>query len=383
VTRDEVVSRSDRYELPTYRRLDLVAARGEGSWIFDEDGRRYLDLYGGHAVTLLGHSPQAIVDAITEQARKLLFYSNLVHCAARARAAERLVTLSPFDDARAFFCNSGAEANETALKIARQATGRTKVVVFEGGFHGRTLGALAASSVAPREAQADPVIPPGSAYLFEKYGAVPASLDDSVAAVLVEPIQSMGGMTMMTREFGEALRRRCDEVGVLLIFDEVQTAPARTGSWFFGDPWGLKPDLITSAKGIASGFPAGVVLVDGPIVGSVGYGDQGTTFGGGPLASAAIDATLATLEEIDGPARARAIETRVREGLPGIEVVGRGALLGVVGPGKEAVAALREKHGVLVGGCPGNPRVLRLMPPVTITDAELDIGLGSIREVLA
>jgi len=383
VTREEVISRSNRYELPTYRRLDLVAARGEGSWIFDEDGRKYLDLYGGHAVTLLGHSPQPIVDAITRQAGDLLFYSNLVHCPARARAAERLVTLSPFDNARAFFCNSGAEANETALKIARQATGRRRVVVFEGGFHGRTLGALAASSVAPREAQADPIIAPGDAYIFEKYGEVPASLDDSIAAVLVEPIQSMGGMRMMTREFGEGLRRRCDEVGALLIFDEVQTAPARTGAWFFGDPWSLRPDLITSAKGIASGFPAGVVLVDGKIAQTVSYGDQGTTFGGGPLAAAAIDATLATLQEIDGPARARAIESHVREGLPGAEVLGRGALLGIVGPGKQAVADLREQHGVLVGGCPGNPRVFRLMPPVTITDAELDLGLAAIREVLA
>jgi len=383
VNREEVIALADRYELPTYRRIDLVAARGEGSWIFDEDGRKYLDLYGGHAVTLLGHSPKRIVDAIAGQARDLLFYSNLVHCPARARAAQRLVTISPFEDARAFFCNSGAEANETALKIARQATGRKRVIAFEGGFHGRTLGALAASSVAPREAQADPIIPPGSAYVFEEFGELPAALDDSIAAVLVEPIQSMGGMSMMTREFGEALRRRCDEVGALLIFDEVQTAPARTGAWFFGDPWGLKPDLITTAKGLASGFPAGAVIVDGNVAASVSYGDQGTTFGGGPVAAAAIETTLAILDEIDGPARARAIESHVREALPGVEVVGRGALLGIVGPGKQAVGILRESHGVLVGGCPGNPRVIRLMPPLTVSDAELDIGLSAIREVLA
>lgn len=383
MNREQIVALAERYELPTYRRLDLVAARGEGSWIFDEDGRKYLDLYGGHAVTLLGHAPEPIVDAITKQARDLLFYSNLVHCPARARAAQRLVTLSPFDDARAYFCNSGAEANETALKIARQSTGRRRVLAFDGGFHGRTLGALAASTVAPREAQADPIIPPGDAYVFGTFGEVPDTLDDSFAAVIVEPIQSMGGMHTMTREFGEALRRRCDEVGALLIFDEVQTAPARTGAWFFGDLWELRPDLITTAKGIASGFPAGAVLVSGPVAESVRYGDQGTTFGGGPLAAAAIDATLATLEQIDGPARAQAIEARVRAALPDIEMLGRGALLGIVGPGKEAVTELREKHGVLVGGCPGDPRVLRVIPPLTVSDDELDLGLAAIREVLA
>ncbi|MHC4955931.1 MAG: aspartate aminotransferase family protein [Planctomycetota bacterium] len=381
--REEVIALADRYELPTYRRIDLVAERGEGSWIFDVDGRRFLDLYGGHAVTLLGHSPPQLVDAIAEQAKKLQFYSNLVYCEARARAAERLVRLSPYDDGRAFFCNSGAEANETALKIARNATGRKRVVVFEGSFHGRTLGALAASTVAPRKAQADPVIPPGDAYVFAPHGNVPDALDESVAAVLVEPIQSMGGMQVMTQEFGEALRRRCDEVGALLIFDEVQTAPARTGAWFYGDSWGLVPDIISTAKGIAGGFPAGVVLVSGSVADSVFFGDQGTTFGGGPLAATAIDTTLAMLEEIDAPARARAIEAMVREGLAGREVLGRGALLGVYVPDKTVVPSLREHHGVLVGGCPGNPSILRLMPPLTITDDELETGLSALREVLA
>jgi len=380
VNRDEVIALADQYELPTYRRLGIVAVRGEGSWLHDIDGREYLDLYGGHAVTLLGHCPPAIVDAITHQAKELLFYSNLVHLPARASAAERLVRLSPFANGRAFFCNSGAEANETALKIARKATGRTRVMAFEGGFHGRTLGALAASTVAPREAQADPVIPAGSAYSIEPWGTLPG---EGVGAVIVEPIQSMGGMRMMTREIAEALRTRCDEIGALLIFDEVQTAPARTGSWFFGDAYDMRPDIITTAKGVAAGFPAGVVLMSGAVAETVEYGDQGTTFGGGPLAATAIDTTLEVLEDMDAPAAARAIELAVRDALPGTEILGRGALLGVVGPGKQVVATLREEHGVLVGGCPGDPRVLRLMPPLNITPAELDFGLAAIREEIA
>jgi acetylornithine/succinyldiaminopimelate/putrescine aminotransferase len=366
VNRDEIVGLAERYELPAYKRVDIVAARGEGSWIFDVDGRKYLDLYGGHAVTVLGHSPPRLADAIAQQARELMFYSNVVHCPARARAAERLARLSPFEEAKVFFCNSGAEANETALKIARKATGRVKVLVYRGSFHGRTLGALAASTVAPRQAQADPVIAPETAYHFAEWGELP---DDSYAAVLIEPIQSMGGMREL--DFAAELRARCSAVGALLIFDEVQTAPARTGAWFFND---AVPDLITTAKGVAGGFPAGVVLASEAVAQTVTYGDQGTTFGGGPLASVAIETTLAMLEEIDGPARARAIEAQVRDTFP--DARGRGALLGIEAPG--AVQPLREKHGVLVGGCPGDPNLIRLMPPLTISKEELAQGLDAI-----
>lgn len=365
MTRDEVIALAERYELPTYKRADVVAARGEGSHVVDLDGRRYLDLYGGHAVTLLGHSPARLVDAIASQARDLLFYSNVVHCPARARAAEALARLSPFDGAQVFFGNSGAEANETALKIARKATGRTRVMSYRGGFHGRTLGVLAASDLAPREAQAVPVVRDG-AFAVADWGALP---DESFAAVIVEPIQSMGGVRVL--DFAEKLRARCDETGTLLVFDQVQTAPARTGRWFFDD---VVPDLITTAKGVAGGFPAGVVIASGEIARTVEPGDQGTTFGGGPLAAAAIGTTLAMLEEIDGPARARAIEAQVRERFP--DARGRGALLGLRAPG--AVARLREEHGVLVGGCPGDAAIIRLMPPLTITEEELASGLDAI-----
>jgi acetylornithine aminotransferase/acetylornithine/N-succinyldiaminopimelate aminotransferase len=372
VIRDEIVAAADRYEMPAYPRIDLVAARGEGARIIDLDGTEYLDLYGGHAVAILGHAPPRVADAIAMQARDLLFYSNVVHCPARARAAERLCRLSPWDDAQAFFVNSGAEANETALKIARKATGRKKVVAFHGGFHGRTLGALSVCGMKYR-AMAEGLV--GGVEFAEFNGPLDA-IDEQTAAVIIEPIQSMGGMRVLAN--ADELRARCDATGALLIFDEVQTAPARCGAWFTKGA-----DICTTAKAIAAGFPAGVVLASGKVSATVEAGDQGTTFGGGPLACAAIDATLAELEAIDGPARALAIEAQVRDALAGTEVLGRGCLLGVRVPGPEVTKTLRDEHRVLVGGCPGDTTVVRLFPPINIDEADLARGLAAIRSVLA
>jgi len=380
--RNEIVALGARYEIPSYARIDLVAVRGEGSFVFDLDGTRYLDLYGGHAVALLGHSPARVADAIAMQARDLLFYSNVVHLPVRARAAERLARLSPWPDAKVFFCNSGTEANETAMKIARRATGRSRVVAFRGGFHGRTLGALAASGLPEYREQA--MLFPEDLYRFADLNTEDLSaIDATVAAVIVEPIQSMGGVRSLTRQFAHALRRRCDEMGAMLVFDEVQTAPARTGHWFAGGLWGIEPHMITTAKGIAAGVPAGVVLAQGSVAGTVKTGDQGNTFGGGPLACAAIEATLMTLEEMDAPARAKAIEERLRRRLRGREVLGHGGLLGLRAPAKETVKRLREERKVLAATCPGDATVVRLLPPLTISDAELDEGIAAIEAVLS
>ncbi len=380
MNRDEIVEAEARLEVESYRRIDLVAAGGEGSYVWDVDGTRYLDLYGGHAVALLGHSPPRVADALARQARELLFYSNVVHLPVRARAAQRLTRLAPWPDGRVFFVNSGAEANETALKIARQATGRRRTVAFAGGFHGRTLGALAACGFEGYRAPTDGLVDGVS---FLEFNGDVSPIDESCAGVIVEPIQSMGGVRTMTAEFARALRDRCDETGALLIFDEVQTAPARTGHWFAGERWDIAPDVITTAKGVAAGFPAGVVLLRGRLAETVRPGDQGTTFGGGPLACAAIEATLEELEEIEAPARARRIEARVREALSDRhEVLGHGALLGVRGAAPDTLRRLREEHRVLVGGCPGDAGVLRLLPPLTLTDEELDDGLAALGEVL-
>lgn len=379
--REEIASTEDRFEIPSYARIDLVAVRGEGSCVWDLDGTRYLDLYGGHAVAILGHAPARVADAIAIQARDLLFYSNIVHLPVRARAAERLARLAPWPDAKVFFCNSGSEANETALKIARKATGRSRVVAFRGSFHGRTVGALAASGLPEYREQAS-LFPEGLYRFLELNTDDLSAIDDTVAAVIVEPIQSMGGVRSLTRQFAHALRRRCDETGAMLVFDEVQTAPARTGHWFAGGLFDIEPHMITTAKGIAAGVPVGVVLAQGSVAGTVKTGDQGTTFGGGPIACAAMEATLQQLEEMDAPARARAIEERVRRRLRGREVLGHGALLGIRGPAKETVKRLREEKRVLAATCPGDATVVRILPPLTITDAELDEGMAAIEAVL-
>jgi acetylornithine aminotransferase/acetylornithine/N-succinyldiaminopimelate aminotransferase len=382
VRREEIIAAEQRFEIPSYTRIDLVPVRGEGSYIWDVDGTRYLDLYGGHAVAILGHAPARVADAIAMQARDLLFYSNVVHLPVRARAAERLCRIAPWPDAKVFFCNSGTEANETALKIARRATGRARVVAFRGGFHGRTLGALAAAGLPEYREQAS--LFPEGLYRFAEINSEDLSaIDDTVAAVIVEPIQSMGGVRSLTRQFAHALRRRCDEMGALLVFDEVQTAPARTGHWFAGGLWGIEPHMITTAKGIAAGVPAGVLLAQGSVAGTVKVGDQGNTFGGGPLACAAIEATLMTLEEMDAPARAKAIEERLRRRLRGREVLGHGGLLGLRAPAKETVKRLREERKVLAATCPGDATVVRLLPPLTISDAELDEGIAAIEAVLS
>jgi acetylornithine/N-succinyldiaminopimelate aminotransferase len=390
VNRARVIEAAAQYEVPAYARADVVLVRGEGARVFDADGRAYLDLYGGHAVSLLGHSPARVVEAIVDQASALPYYSNLVHLPARARAAERLCRLAPWPDAKVFFANSGAEANETALKIARRATGRTRVVAFRGGFHGRTLGALAVTALGRYREQAAALLDE-EAFVFAEFDdaeGLARAIDARTAAVLVEPIQSMAGVRVPSAEFVRALRRRCDETGACLVFDEIQTAPARTGTWFAGEAWGVAPDLLTTAKAIAGGFPASAVLMRGDVAATVRPGDQGTTFGGGPVACAAMDAALAMLQEMDAPSRARALEARFRAGLSGASGMetlrGRGGLLGVVvrGDAAEAREALRRKHRVLAGECPGDPRVLRLFPPLVLSDAEIDEAVEALGAVL-
>ncbi len=391
MNRAAIVEAQARYEANAYARADLVLARGEGSRVYDLDGTAYLDLYGGHAVCLLGHSPARIADAIANQARDLLFYSNLVHLPVRARAAERLCRIAPWPDARAFFVNSGAEANEAALRMARQATGRTRVAAFRGGFHGRTLGALGATALGHYRDAAAPILDPSGAFVFGECNdldGLDRLVDSTCAAVLVEPIQSMGGVRVLDPAFAVALRRRCDATGALLVFDEIQTAPARTGFWFAGERWGIAPDLITMAKAVAGGFPASVLLARGEVAATTKPGDLGTTFGGGPLACAAIDATLAMLEELDGPSRALALEEAFRRGLAGLGglegVRGHGALLGLRmhEDAGRARATLRTERRILVGECPGDPRVMRLFPPLTMTPGELDEALDALRSVL-
>ena len=378
----------DAWTLPTYAKPPVALVRGQGTTVWDTEGRAYLDFYGGHCVALLGHCPPRVVAAIQEQAATLLFYSNAVYSPVRAEAARALAALAPAGLGHVFFCNSGSEANETALKLARTFTGRPGVVAMHGGFHGRTLGALAATAGAGYRAPYTSALAPTRFVPFGWEGAVEEALAArDVAAVIVEPIQSMAGVTEAPAGYYRALRDLCTAAGTVLIFDEVQTGVGRTGRFTYGEHVGVTPDLITLAKSLGAGVPVGAVLVSDAIAATVKSGDQGTTFGGGMLAMAAVSETLAQLVGDDLMPRAEALFARIEAGaraIPGVVAVrGRGGLVGIVldRPAKPVVTALRER-GVIAGGA-DLPDVLRIMPPLTTTDAEVDAFLDALAGSLA
>ena len=388
LTLDDPIAVEEAFTLATYARSPVALARGEGTTVWDVDGRPYLDLYGGHCVALLGHCPPRVVEAIEQQARTLLFYSNAVYSPVRAEAARRLAELAPAPLGHVFFCNSGTEANETALKMARAFTGRAGVVAMEGGFHGRTLGSLAATWGVKYRAPYAGVLPETWFVPFGDARAVEAVLGEGdVAAVILEPIQSMAGVIEAAPAYYRRLRELCDRHGTLLIFDEVQTGVGRTGRFTYGEHVGVTPDLITLAKSLGAGVPVGAVLVHPRVAASVEPGDQGSTFGGGMLAMAAVSAVLDQLIDDDLMARAEALFEGLASGLRAIDNVvqvrGRGCLIGVEldRPVKPLLDALR-RHGVLAGGS-DHPRTVRLMPPVTMSDSEVDDAIAAFRGALA
>src|SRR6185437_7876326 len=255
----------DQYQLATYKKMPIAAERGDGVWIYTSDGDRFLDLYGGHAVAGTGHCHPHVVNALRAQAGELLFYSNLVYSSARARAAEKLVSIAPESLTKAFFCNSGTEANENAMRMARLATGRDKIISFSGSFHGRTADSISATFLGKYREIGKPNVP---AHVMAEFGdieSVRAVADEQPAAIILEPIQSMAGVREAEPEFFVELRSLCDELGVILIFDEVQTGVGRVGSWFFGESemaGGVVPDIISIAKSLGSGVPVGACLVN-------------------------------------------------------------------------------------------------------------------------
>ena len=377
----------DAVTLPTYAKPPVALVRGEGTRVWDHEGNEYLDFYGGHCVALLGHCPPRVVEAVREQAGRLLFYSNAVYSPVRADASQALVDLAPDGLGRVFWCNSGTEANEAALKLARAFTGRSRVVAFAGGFHGRTLGALAATWGDAYHAPYRDVLPATTWLPFGWEGAVEEALEaEDVAAVILEPMQSMAGITEAAPGFYRALREVCDQTGTVLIFDEVQTGVGRTGAFTYGEHVGVTPDLVTLAKSLGAGVPVGAVLVSDAIAATVKPGDQGTTFGGGMLAMAAVRAALAVLEDDRLMDRAVALFDRLEAGLTALpavaEVRGRGCLIGVsldrpAGPVRDAL----RQAGVIVGTA-GRPDTLRLMPPLTTSDLEVDDFLSRLAAVL-
>ena len=373
-------------ELPTYSRWGIELERGEGSTVWDTSGRSYLDLYGGHAVAATGHCHPKVVAAIRKQAGELLFYSNVVALPVRARAAEAIAAEAPPSLPKVFFVNSGSEANENAMRLARRATGRTGIVSCTGGFHGRTADAISAAGLEKYRELGKPNVPGHRIIPFGDLPAAASAVDETVAAVVIEPIQSLAGVLTAPPEYFQGLRRLCDERGAKLVYDEVQTGFGRTGTFFFAGRHGVLPDLVTLAKGIASGVPMGAVLVSADIAAPVKPEDYGTTFGGGPLACAAAEATVRVIREERLLENVRAGSRRLAEGLSGIQAVcevrGEGFLLGVVldrpaGPVRQALL----ERGFLVGGS-DLPGVLRLLPPLVLTSSEIDRFLEAFRKVV-
>jgi acetylornithine/N-succinyldiaminopimelate aminotransferase len=386
---NEVVSLEEQFQLATYKKMPLVAERGEGVWIYTNDGDRYLDLYGGHAVAGTGHCHPHVVSAIKDQADQLLFYSNLVYSEARAHAAEKLVSVAPESLTKAFFCNSGTEANENAMRMARMATGRENVITFGGGFHGRTADAISATFLGKYREIGKPNVPGHLKAEFGDIESVRALADDSIAAIMLEPIQSMAGVKMAGPSFYRRLRELCDERGIVLIYDEVQTGVGRTGEWFFAgsdSSDGVVPDIITLAKSLGSGIPVGACLVTDKISAHIKENDLGTTFGGGMMAMAAVNATLEAIERDGMLANVREVEAHLRERLEEIEEVvgvhGKGFLLGVefADKAKPLHEGLLEQK--VITGTSSDPKVLRLLPPLCLKKKEVDLFVEALRRVL-
>lgn len=366
--------------LPTYAPYPFPVVAGEGEYVLDAAGNRWLDFYGGHCVASTGHCHPAVTAAIAAQARKLIFYSAAARLPVRDEAAAALVEFAGNGMAAVFFCNSGAEANESALKIALKLTGRKKLAAFQGAFHGRTLLALSVTDSPKLRKDYASLLAPALFLPFGDAAALAAADFSEVAAVIVEPIQSMAGVITASTAWFAALREKCTRAGALLIFDEVQTGIGRLGAPFAANFYSLQPDLITCAKGMASGVPMGGVLMDANIAAQLKPGDLGSTFGGGPLACAALIATLKVIQEERLLEHATACARYLRAGLGDAvrAVRGEGLLLGLnVGAQAQALKAHLFKEHILVGGS-DDPAVLRLMPPLNIGIRALETLLESV-----
>ncbi len=387
-TSAQVLASEDRYQLATYKKMPIAAERGEGVWLYTSDGERYLDLYGGHAVAATGHSHPQVVAAIQRQAAKLLFYSNLVYSEARAKAAEKLISIAPDGLARAFFCNSGTEANENAMRMARLATGRENIITFSGGFHGRTADAISATFLGKYREIGKPNVP---GHLEAEWGnleSVKARADESVAAIMLEPIQSMAGVRMAEPDFYRALRDLCDARGIVMIYDEVQTGVGRTGEWFFAgsEPGGsVLPDIITLAKALGSGVPVGACLVTERIASHIKENDLGTTFGGGMIAMAAVSSTLEAIEADRMLANVKTVAAHLRKRLAEVNAVvqvrGVGFLLGLEFGEKAAPIHQQLLDRKIITGTSSDPKVLRLLPPLCLKEPEVDLFVDSLRAI--
>jgi acetylornithine/LysW-gamma-L-lysine aminotransferase len=389
VERKSSVSREDAHTSGLYQKRPLVIVRGDGATLFDEDGREYIDCVGAQGMANLGHGNRAVADAIAAQARTLASSTELFYNDRRAALYDALAEVLPPSLDRFFLCNSGAEAVEGALKFARMATKRTGVVATMRGFHGKTMGALAATwGPEYREALGGPALFPGTTHIpFNKTEALDAAITTETAAFIVELVQGEGGVRPAAREFIAEAARRCRERGALLVIDEVQTGFCRTGTMFALEQYGVVPDLLCLAKSIAGGLPMGAIAFS-RAVGDLPKRSHSTTFGGNPLACAAAIAAIGEMHRLDLARRARERGAQLMAGLSAIrsdkvrEVRGLGLLVGIelkenAGP---TIKALQDE-GVLTLGA--GPTVVRYLPPLVISETQVDRVIAATTKVLS
>lgn len=385
----QTISLFDRYVIPNYVRYPVSLVHGEGSYVWDAEGKRYLDLFPGWGCDILGHSPPRVVRALQEQVNHLIHIPNTWYTEPQGKFAEALCTRA---FGKAFFCNSGAEAVEGAIKLARlhgSPQNRYKFITFENGFHGRTYAAVTATAQPKYHGGLGPLVPGFQYAPYNDLEAVRSLIDSETCAILLEPVQGEGGVNIPSPEFLSGLRKLADDNGLLLIFDEVQTCMGRTGTWFGYQQWGIQPDILTMAKGVAGGVACGVFIAREEVAASLKPGKHASTFGGNPLAMAAGLATIETIEQEHLLENVKVLSerfrqrfTRLQQELPIIrELRVKGMMIGIDLniPGTAAVGKCMER-GVLIN-CT-HDTVIRLLPALNITAEQVDEGCDVIATVL-
>jgi len=368
-----------------FTQFPIEITHADDVWLTTSDGRKILDLYGGHAVAALGYGHPRWIAALEHQARQVLFQSNAVPMDVRTRAAAKLVEFAGLPLDTVFFVNSGAEANENALKVACRLTGRDHVVAVENGFHGRTAAASAATWGAAAKWYGFPRTPFDVTFIPRRdASAIAAAVTTRTAAVIIEPVQGVGGAFDMGRDYLQALRSRCDEVGAKLIFDEVQCGMGRTGHPFAANLYGVHPDLLTTAKALGAGFPVGALLLSPAIAATLKYDDLGTTFGGGPMAAAVVEAVIDAIAEERLLENVRRISALIRETCvvgPVTGTQGAGFLLGLrtTRPAKEVQTELLAQD--ILAGTSADPHIVRLLPPYTLSSGHVELLRAALSRI--
>jgi len=370
---------------PVFAQYPLEVVAADGVWLNTRDGRRVLDLYGGHAVAALGYGHPRWLHALEQQARSVVFQTNAVAMEVRERAATRLVRFAGLGLDSVFFVNTGAEANENALKLALRQSGRSKIVAVEQSFHGRTAAAGAVTGGAAEKWYGFPRAPFDVSFMPRRDEAALAKhVDKETAAVIIEPVQGLAGAFDMGREYLLALRRRCSEVGALLIFDEVQCGMGRCGEPFAANLYGVTPDMITTAKALGSGFPCAALLMAPGVASQLKVDALGTTFGGGPMACAVIEAVIDIIESEGLLANVRRMSKLIRESCvlgPVTASQGAGLLLGLRtdGPAKDVQRQLLERN--ILAGTSADPHILRLLPPFALDEDHVDLLRDALQDL--